>query len=124
MRRGFRVTTATDADLWAITGQYYREWGHNTNIFWVKGHAEKDGKQADCRKVENRRAGEDAERAYQHMDTPAYKRGYVSQLGSVYGPTTHGRVVVHKKGATVLRHLQKKQYIRHWKTRSRAGAWA
>ena len=33
-------------------------------------------------------------------------------------------VVTHKMGATVLRHLQKTQYLRYWKTRTGAGAWA
>ena len=64
-------------DLWADMRQYHREWGHNTKIFWVKGHAEKDGNQTDCHEVENKRADEDAERAYQHLDTPAYKGGYL-----------------------------------------------
>ena len=44
MGRGFRIATAADADLWAGMRQYFREWGHVTKIFWVKAHAEKDGK--------------------------------------------------------------------------------
>ena len=41
---GFRITTAADADLWTEMRKYHREWGEQTKIFWVKGHAEGGGK--------------------------------------------------------------------------------
>ena len=85
--------------------------GHKTKVIWVKGHAEKGGKLTDRRGKENDRTDKDAERAYLRLDTPEYKRGYVSQLDLVYGPTIHGRVVVRRMGATVLRHLQTEQYL-------------
>ena len=97
--------------------------GPKTKVIWVKGHAEKGGKLTDRHKKENDKADKDAEMAYLHPDIPEYKRGYVSQLDSVYGPTIHGRIVVHRMGATILRHLQTEQYLRYWRTRSRAGAW-
>ena len=113
MTHGFRVATAAGADLWVGMWRYYREWGKKTEVISVKGHAEKDGKLTGRREKENTRAGEDAETAYQHLDTPAYKRGYASQLESGYGPTIHWRVVVRKIGETVLRYLQNEQYLRY-----------
>ena len=49
--------------------------GSQTKIIWVKGRAEKGGKLADRHEVGNKRAGEGAERAHHHLDTPAYKMG-------------------------------------------------
>ena len=118
------MATAADADLWAGMRQYFLEWGHVTKVFWVKAHAEKDGKKTTCHEQQNKLADDNAEEAYKHLESPAYKQGYISQLDSVYGPTIHGRVVVHKMGATMLRHLQTKQFLRYWETRSNAGAWA
>ena len=43
---------------------------------------------------------------------------------TVWGATIDGQIVVHKAGATILWHLQKTQYLRYWKTRRGAGAWA
>ena len=34
-----------------------------------------------------------------------------------------GKVVTHKIGPTVLRHLQKTQYLDHWRNRTGAGYW-
>ena len=123
MKYSFRVTKATDADLWAGMRRYYQEWGDKTKVIWVKGHAEKGGKLTDRHEKEKDRADKDAKKAYLHLGTPEYKKGYISQLDSVYGPTIHGMIVVHRMGATILRHLQKEQYLRYWKTRSRAGKW-
>ena len=103
--------------------QYFQEWGHVTKFFWVKAHAEKCRKKTTCHEQQTKRADEGAERSYAHPESLAYKRGYVSQLDSVYGPTVGGKVIVHKMGATMLRHLQTEQYIRYWRTRSNAGAW-
>ena len=89
----------------------------------MKGHAEKGGKLTDSHEKENQRAGADAETAYKQAETSEYKRGYVSQLDSIYGPMIDDKVVVHQMGETVLRYLQVKQYRRYWKTRSGAGAW-
>ena len=77
----------------------------------MKEHAGKGGKRTGRHEKDNDRADKDAERAYLHLDIPEYKRGYISQLDSVYGPTIHGRVVVHRMGATILRHLQTEQYL-------------
>ncbi len=124
MGRGFRIATAADADLWAGMRQYFREWGHVTKVFWVKAHAEKDGKKTTCHEKQNKLADDSAEEAYQHLESPDYRLEYVSQLDSVYGPTIHGKVVVHKMGATMLRHIQTKHFLRYWKTRTNAGAWS
>ena len=77
-----------------------------------------------CHKKENEQANEDAEVAYGHPDTPKYREKYISQLNTLYGPTIDGKVVVHKMGATVLRHPQINQYLRYWENRTGAGAWA
>ena len=42
----------------------------------------------------------------------------------MYGPTIDGKVVVREMGGTVLKYPQVKQYLRYWKTRTRAGVWA
>ena len=123
MGRGFRVTTAADADLWTEMRRYYKEWGDKTKVYWVKTHAEEGGKLADCHEKENERADVDTGVAYKHPNTPEYREGCASQLDSVYGSTIDGKVVVHKMGTTLLRHLQVKHYPRYWVTRSRAGAW-
>ena len=51
--------------------------------------------------------------AYKHPGTPVYRDDYVSQLDPLYGPIIDGTVVVHKMGATILRHLQVSQYLRY-----------
>ena len=70
------------------------------------------------------RTDEDAGAAYEHPETPEYTEGYVSQLNSLSGPAIERKVVVHKMGPAVLRHLQVRQYLRYLKTRAGAGAWA
>lgn len=104
--------------------RYQNTWGLQTEVYWVKAHAEEGDKLTDCHKKENKRADENAEVAYEHPDTPENREGYVSQLISMYGQTIEGKVVAHKMGATVLRHLQFSQYLRYWKARAGAGAWA
>ena len=44
----FRMTTATDADLWTEMRQYYEELGDRTKDYWVKAHAKEGGKLVDC----------------------------------------------------------------------------
>ena len=61
MKRGFHMTTAADADLWVGMRRYYQEWGHQTKVIRVKGHAEKGGKLTERHKKENNRADKDAE---------------------------------------------------------------
>ena len=70
---GFGVTTAVDADLWTEMRRYYKKWGEMARVYWVKGHAEKGGKLADCHEKENKRTDEDAEAAYKLPDTPEYR---------------------------------------------------
>ena len=78
----------------------------------------------DSHEKENKRAGEDAEAAYAHPDTPECRSDCISQLNSLYGPAIDEEVVMHKMGATVLRHLQVNQYLRYWKNWTEAGVWA
>ena len=65
--------------------------GGQTKVFWVKGHAEDDGKKTDRHQDENRQADADAEKTYKLDETAEYQQGYVSQFDSVYGPTFGGR---------------------------------
>ena len=51
--QGFRVTTATDADLWTAMRRRQKEWGNQTEVYWVKVRAEEGGKLTDCHEKEN-----------------------------------------------------------------------
>ena len=58
---GFRVTTATDADLWAEMRRYKKVCGGGgqggqTKVCWAKAYAEEGGKLTDCHEKENKRA--------------------------------------------------------------------
>ena len=102
MGRGFKPTTTADADLWTAMLNYRNEWGHKTRVFWVKVHAEESGWPTDSRANENKKPGEDAEKAYAHLGTPQNREEYCSQFNTMYGTTTEGEVVVHKMGATAF----------------------
>ena len=91
-------------------------------VSWVKSHAEDGRAKTNEHERHNKRADGDAEKSYAHPDSTEYRAGYCSQFNTVWGATIGGKIAVHKAGATVLRHLQKTQYLRYWKTRRGAGA--
>ena len=103
---------------------YLNEWRGETTISWVKSHAEDGRAKTNNHKEQNKKADDDAEKAYAHPDSDEYSGGYYSQFNTVWDATIDDKIVVHKAGATVLRHLQKTQYLRYWKTQRGAGAWA
>ena len=119
---GFRHAAAADANLWTAVCLYLNEWRDETTISWVKSHAEDGGAKTNNHKEQNQKADDDAEKAYAHPDSDEYGEGCCSQFNMIWGATIEDTVVVHKAGATILRHLQKAQYLRYWKTRGR-GRW-
>ena len=125
---GCKPTTAADTDIWAAIVSYKKEWGDQTTVSWVKGldkdHAEEEGIPTGCREQENKRTDDDAGNAYAHPGDPEYRREYCSQFDTIFGPTIEGKVVAHKMGATVFKHLQVAQYLHYWKARTGAGGWA
>ena len=73
--RGFRTTTTTDADLWMAMCSYLDEWRGETEISWVKAHAEDGGAKTNDHEKQNKRADDDAEEAYGHPDPPYMRAG-------------------------------------------------
>ena len=119
--QGFRTAAAADADLSTAMCSYLDEWGDETTVSWVRAHAEDGGAQTNDHEKQNKKAGDDAEKVYTHPDSSLYKVGCCSQFDTIWGGAIDGKVVAHKTGATVLRHVQKKQYLRYWKTRRLQG---
>ena len=103
---------------------YLDEWRDEATVSWVKAHAEDGGPKTSEHEQQNKRADDDAEEAYAHPGSSLYRIECCSQFDTVWGVMIDGKVAVHKTGAIVLRHLQKRQYPRYWKTRRGAGAWA
>ena len=93
-------------------------------VTWVKAHAEQGGAETNDHEKQNKKADEDAEGAYVHLDSLMYRWGYCSQFDTLYGATIDGKVVTHKMGVTVPRYLQTTQYLPYWKTRTGTGGWA
>ena len=93
-----------------------------TKISWVKGHAEKGGAKTNDHEKQNHKADAQAEKAYAHEDSSAYREGYCSQFNTLKGAVIEGTVVAHKMGPTVLKHLQQTQYLEYWQNRTGAGA--
>ena len=119
-----KTETTAAADLWVAMCTYLEEWKGETTISWVKGRAEKGGAKTNDHETQNKKADENAEEAYGHSESPLYRIGYCSQFDTIRGAMIDGKVVAHKTGASVLRYLQSTQYLRYWKTRRGAGAWA
>ena len=76
-----------------------------TNISWVKGHGDKGGAKTNDHEKQNIRADAQAEKAYAHEDSTAYREGYCSQFDTLRGAVIDWAVVAHKMGLTVLRQL-------------------
>ena len=49
-----------------------------TKIQWIKARAEEGRAATNAHKKQNKRADEDAEKAYAHPDSTAYREGYYS----------------------------------------------
>lgn len=50
-----------------------KEQGHVTTVSWVKVHEEEGGVETNTHEKQNKRADEDAGKAYAHPDSPAYR---------------------------------------------------
>ena len=73
---GFRTAASADADLWTAMCSYLDEWRDETTISWVKSHAEEGGAKTTEHEVQNKKADEDAEKAYAHTDSAGYEQVY------------------------------------------------
>ena len=71
------------------------------------------GRKQTTMKCRTKKADEDAEKAYAHLDSDGYKQGYCSQFDTVRGAIIGGNIVAHKDGTAILWHLQKTQYLRY-----------
>ena len=87
--------------------------GGETTVSWVKAHAEDGEVKISEHERQNKRANADAGKAYAHPGSCWYRVGYCPQFNTAWGATIDGKIVVHKTGATVLRYLQKRQYLRY-----------
>ena len=84
---------------------YLGEWRDESTISWVKSHAKDGGAKTNAHEVQNKRADDDADKAYAHLDSGEYIQGYCSQFNTVWGATIGGTFVVYKAGTTILWHL-------------------
>ena len=73
--QGFRNAAAADADLWTAMCSYLGEWRGETTISWVKAHAEDDGAKTNDHENQNKKAGDDAEKAYTNPGSSLYRVG-------------------------------------------------
>ena len=73
------ATTSSDADIWEAMADYQVEWRDMTKILLVKAHAGEGGATKNAHEKQNKEADEDAEKAYAHPDSPAYRGRYCSQ---------------------------------------------
>ena len=84
--QGFRTMAAADADLWKAMCTYLDEWRGETTISWVKAHAEGGGAITTDHEQQNKRADDDAEKAYAHPDpNPPYTEQDTADNSTRYG---------------------------------------
>ena len=95
---GLRNTAAADADLWAAMRTYLDEWRDETTVSWVKSYTEDGGAKTSEHEQQNKRADDDAEKAYAHPDSSLYRAGHCSQFNTVWDATIDGKVAGTKRG--------------------------
>ena len=76
--RGFKIAAAAGADLWTAMCFYLGEWRGEMTISWVKSCKEDGGAKTNEHEQQNKRADDDAEKAYAHSDSFLYRAGYCS----------------------------------------------
>ena len=64
---------------------YLVGWSDVTQVSWVKAHAREGGAKTNAHGKLNKRADEDAEKAYARPDSPAYRGGILLTVQHTVG---------------------------------------